>query len=764
MPGVKSFVTSQFATCSITQRYATYSSTPTGVSAIVAFTNVNPLRRSAFPVPGGSKRPYTRKPPPVADHGDATLAKQRVPHVDPYSFGPRQPNLVGVGASTPSASPQSPAKPPAAPGAAAAVAGAKADALAQYVAGITDPKERAYVEAQIGPQIVALNAQRDALLQQDRAQQEAAKGFTQALIQQISGLDWSSPYAQIANSQVAAGKAAGESLAAANPQGGTADILAAIGAPESQVQSLEQLNRDVFSGGGAVLTGTGGTIPSFQTAGEGVGVLGYAAAQPTIAAAMGQEQLRQLLALESQHGQQYQSDLQSILAGIPKAQQDFQSQAEASRAAAEKRAMDLYNAGMLTQRDLARQLGLPNWQRYPNATRGDNTKPMLTTGYGGHRLAIDPVTGKITDLGPATAPKEATPKSLQSVTIGGKAYTFDPNTGFYYDPGTGRRAAPRGDGKSGGATKVNMPLSRSLGQWVDAGGRPIPALQNVAPPTPTSGLKPTAGGPGKPTAENLTKARQTIGQIGQTFFSLSANPDTPLSNAQLQKIVSNYNSVAKENGHKLITVAILQKASAQQLSVLGLTKASVTPQQAYLKAVEYGVPARQAWKMIRRKHPEWGQGYFSGKGSAVPSGGKTASYKSAADVQGAIGLVEEYLGTPYSWGGGGPGGPSYGIGRGANTKGFDCSALLQFMYSKLGIPIPRVTYDQWKTGTSVARKDLQPGDAVFFHPGSRGPEHVGIYIGGGRFIEAPYTGSTVRISSLAGRSDYMGARRYGVYA
>lgn len=153
---------------------------------------------------------------------------------------------------------------------------------------------------------------------------------------------------------------------------------------------------------------------------------------------------------------------------------------------------------------------------------------------------------------------------------------------------------------------------------------------------------------------------------------------------------------------------------------------------------------------------QWITGHFP-KAEAAP---QTAAYKTTPNVEGAINLVKEYLGTPYSWGGGGPDGPSYGIGRGAKTKGFDCSALLQFMYGKLGIPIPRVTYDQWKTGTKVARNKLMPGDAVFFHPGSRGPEHVGIYIGGGQFIEAPYTGASVRISNLAGRSDYMGARRY----
>lgn len=127
---------------------------------------------------------------------------------------------------------------------------------------------------------------------------------------------------------------------------------------------------------------------------------------------------------------------------------------------------------------------------------------------------------------------------------------------------------------------------------------------------------------------------------------------------------------------------------------------------------------------------------------------------------GAVALARQQIGTPYSWGGGNLSGPTTGIGRGAATKGFDCSSLLQFVYGKQGVKIPRVTYDQFKTGTPVAQNQLRPGDAVFFHPGPQGPEHVGMYLGGGKFIEAPHTGASVRISELAGRSDFMGGRRY----
>jgi cell wall-associated NlpC family hydrolase len=115
-------------------------------------------------------------------------------------------------------------------------------------------------------------------------------------------------------------------------------------------------------------------------------------------------------------------------------------------------------------------------------------------------------------------------------------------------------------------------------------------------------------------------------------------------------------------------------------------------------------------------------------------------------VSGAV----AYLGTPYAWGGESP-------------SGFDCSGLAQFLYAKAGVSIPRTTYAQFQTGTVVAPNQLQAGDLVFFKGSdSRNglPGHVGIYVGNGQFIEAPHTGSVVKVSTLAGYPGYMGARRY----
>lgn len=128
-----------------------------------------------------------------------------------------------------------------------------------------------------------------------------------------------------------------------------------------------------------------------------------------------------------------------------------------------------------------------------------------------------------------------------------------------------------------------------------------------------------------------------------------------------------------------------------------------------------------------------------------------------------LNLAREYLGTPYSWGGGGPSGPTKGIGRGANTVGFDCSGFIEFLYARQGIEVGGVTYEQWKRGRPVDIKALQAGDAVFFHAGAQGPEHVGLYLGQGKFMHSPKTGDVVKISKLTDsyyRQSFVGGRRY----
>jgi cell wall-associated NlpC family hydrolase len=105
-------------------------------------------------------------------------------------------------------------------------------------------------------------------------------------------------------------------------------------------------------------------------------------------------------------------------------------------------------------------------------------------------------------------------------------------------------------------------------------------------------------------------------------------------------------------------------------------------------------------------------------------------------------------------------GPGYGIGRGARTKGFDCSGLAEYAYARAGILIGTTTTEQWRSGVRVPEDLLEPGDLVFYDNDRKrpGPEHVGLALDGERMVHAPYTGALVRIDPLD-RPDLLGVVR-----
>ncbi|MDA0633815.1 NlpC/P60 family protein [Nonomuraea sp. MCN248] len=122
----------------------------------------------------------------------------------------------------------------------------------------------------------------------------------------------------------------------------------------------------------------------------------------------------------------------------------------------------------------------------------------------------------------------------------------------------------------------------------------------------------------------------------------------------------------------------------------------------------------------------------------------------------------DMVGLPYSWGGGGTGGPGYGIGRGARVWGFDCSGLAQYAWATVGVTIARTSQAQWREGARIPRNAVRPGDLVFYDSNRHrpGPEHVAVAIGRKRMVNAPYTGGRVRVEPLDRRT-YLGAVRPG---
>lgn len=104
------------------------------------------------------------------------------------------------------------------------------------------------------------------------------------------------------------------------------------------------------------------------------------------------------------------------------------------------------------------------------------------------------------------------------------------------------------------------------------------------------------------------------------------------------------------------------------------------------------------------------------------------------------------LGVPYSWGGGNANGPSRGIDQGANTVGFDCSGLMLYAFAGVGIKLDHYSGSQYNAGRKIPSAQMRRGDLIFYGPNAS--QHEAMYLGDGMMIEAPYTGSVVKISPV----------------
>lgn len=107
---------------------------------------------------------------------------------------------------------------------------------------------------------------------------------------------------------------------------------------------------------------------------------------------------------------------------------------------------------------------------------------------------------------------------------------------------------------------------------------------------------------------------------------------------------------------------------------------------------------------------------------------------------------KQFLGMWYKWGGSNP------------STSFDCSGLVQYVAKHFGLNLPRVSYQQANFGKRVPISSLRPGDLVAWDNSSRnnGADHIAIYIGGGKILEAARTGTQIRINSIYDRENAWG--------
>lgn len=133
----------------------------------------------------------------------------------------------------------------------------------------------------------------------------------------------------------------------------------------------------------------------------------------------------------------------------------------------------------------------------------------------------------------------------------------------------------------------------------------------------------------------------------------------------------------------------------------------------------------------------WASGYSLAQGASAGQGNIAASW--------AI----SQIGKPYQWGGAGP-------------DSYDCSGLTMDAWARAGVPLLHWTGYQWPSGPHIPISQLRRGDLLFFATDTADPDtihHVGIYIGNGEMVDAPYTGVDVRIDSIYQPGGLIGATR-----
>jgi cell wall-associated NlpC family hydrolase len=187
--------------------------------------------------------------------------------------------------------------------------------------------------------------------------------------------------------------------------------------------------------------------------------------------------------------------------------------------------------------------------------------------------------------------------------------------------------------------------------------------------------------------------------------------------------------------------------------------AEVSEQQAEIAALQEQIAQRRA-RQRRQRQRELAQqrarqraqraeptsqepaGDGNDQAGPEPAGADAPAASGAASTAVEAALAQR--GTPYEWGAEGP-------------DSFDCSGLTQWAWGNAGVSIPRTSRTQYQGLPSVARSDIRPGDLLFFGDPIH---HVGMYIGDGQMVEAPYSGQPVRINDIQ-RPDYVGAVRPG---
>jgi cell wall-associated NlpC family hydrolase len=200
------------------------------------------------------------------------------------------------------------------------------------------------------------------------------------------------------------------------------------------------------------------------------------------------------------------------------------------------------------------------------------------------------------------------------------------------------------------------------------------------------------------------------------------------------------------------TITVAFAAAAQATATPAETQHSTTTERGTATAPAYSSQRKTKQGHKKHRHRSKPPPDFPASPSPFSANGY---FKDAVLDNPIVGTAMRYIGVPYQWGGASP------------ATGFDCSGLVKYVFGQLGVPLVHYAATQWHSpgGVWIPPDRLAAGDLVFFigSDGTRkAPGHVGIYVGDGYFIDAPHTGSFVRVDSLTEpkfANQYVGARR-----
>ncbi|WP_338056159.1 NlpC/P60 family protein [Saccharopolyspora spinosa] len=233
-----------------------------------------------------------------------------------------------------------------------------------------------------------------------------------------------------------------------------------------------------------------------------------------------------------------------------------------------------------------------------------------------------------------------------------------------------------------------------------------------------------------------------------------------LQDAEAKRIAADQARSAAEAAKQVAITA--QATQAEQARRLEADKAGVEAQLAQARSRVAGLEAQrgryESWQAAKQREEEAAAQaalQVAASGEAASAAVVATQPSSSRSVEMVVGRALSQLGVQYAWGGGTSRGPSQGIRDGGvadsygdyRKVGFDCSGLMIYAFAGAGVGLDHYSGYQYQSGRRVPLSQMRRGDMLFWQDGGR-IHHVALYLGSGRMVEAPYSGSQVRVTAV----------------